>query len=155
MSADLPGPHDMNLVDEQLIDAEIDNVPSPLMPIKGRRAQVFLGASLVLLALNLRPLFSSLGALLPEVIRSQGLSASAASAITTLPVLCLGLFAPIAPLLARHFWAERTILGLMAALAVGTVARGFGGTPELMAGTVLSGAAIAIINRCRAGLITR
>src|SRR5882757_5413222 len=81
MSADLPGPHDMNLVDEQLIDAEIDNVPSPLMPIKGRRAQVFLGASLVLLALNLRPLFSSLGALLPEVIRSQGLSPSAASAI--------------------------------------------------------------------------
>jgi len=156
MSAEPPDPCAMNLGDEQLIDVEIDNVPPPpVMPVRGRRAQVFLGASLVLLALNLRPLFASLGALLPEVIRSQGLSPSAASAITTLPVLCLGLFAPIAPLFARHFGAERTILGLMAALAVGTVARGFGGTPELIAGTVLSGAAIAIINVLLPGLIKR
>src|SRR5260370_37419602 len=60
-----------------------------------------------------------------------------------------------ATILARQFGAERTILGLMATLEVGTVAHGFGGTPELIAGTVLSGAAIAIINVLLPGLIKR
>src|SRR5258707_11296449 len=73
-------PHDMNLGDEQRIDAEIDGAPPPVASTRSRRAQVFLGVSLVLLAFNLRPIFSSLGALLPEVIRSLHLSPSAASA---------------------------------------------------------------------------
>jgi MFS transporter, CP family, cyanate transporter len=155
MSAALLDPHDMNLGDEQLIDAEINGAPPSVVSIRSRRAQVFLGASLVLLAFNLRPIFSSLGALLPEVIRSLHLSPSAASAITTLPVLCLGLFAPIAPLCARQFGAERTVLGFMPVLAFGTVARGLGGTSELIAGTLLSGAAIAIVNVLLPGLVKR
>ncbi|MEA3090866.1 MAG: transporter, family, cyanate transporter [Caballeronia sp.] len=148
-------PHDMNLGDEQRIDAEIDGAPPPVASTRSRRAQVFLGVSLVLLAFNLRPIFSSLGALLPEVIRSLHLSPSAASAITTLPVLCLGLFAPVAPLCARNFGAERTVLGFMTVLVFGTAARGLGGTSELIAGTLLSGAAIAIVNVLLPGLIKR
>ncbi len=71
----------MTLADEQLIDAEVDSVPPPKVEvITNVRGKVLLGASLVLVALNLRPLFSGLGSLVPEVVRADGLSPAMASA---------------------------------------------------------------------------
>lgn len=105
-----------------------------------------MGLSLVLIAFNLRPLFSSLSVLLPELVQSVPLSAAGAGYLTTLPVLCLGLFAPIAPMLSQRIGPERCLLLVLALLGVGTAMRGLGGAPGLFVGSALAGAAIAMGN---------
>lgn len=146
----------MNGIDDQLVDAEADSLPPPQAPVLASPAgRVLLGASLVLIAFNLRPLFSSLSVLLPEMMQATGLSSAGASLLTTLPVVCLGIFAPFAPRLAQRYGAERTLLGVMALLALGTALRGFGSVPILFAATFVAGAAIAVGNVLLPGLVKR
>jgi len=123
--------------------------------VQSRLGQILLGVSLVLIAFNLRPVFSSLSVLLPEIMRDTGLTPSSASLMTTLPVLCLGLFAPIAPELARRYGAERTILVMLATLAAGTGLRGLASVPALLIGSVFAGASIAVVNVLLPGLVKR
>jgi hypothetical protein len=66
-----------------------------------RARQLLLGLSLILVAFNLRPLFGSLSVLLPEVMKDTGLTPTGASMLTTLPLLCLGIFAAPTPALER------------------------------------------------------
>ncbi len=112
-------------------------------------------AGLVLVALNLRPALTSLSPLLTQVQQGLGLSATAAGLLTSLPVLCLGLFAPLAPRLAQRFDAERTIFGLLFVLAIGTALRGVFGSFGLFAGTLLAGAAIGVVGTLLPSLIKR
>jgi CP family cyanate transporter-like MFS transporter len=100
----------------------------------------------MLIAFNLRPLFPSLSVLLPEVLRQTGLSSSGAGYLTTLPVLCLGLFASFAPRFSRWIGPERTLLVVLTVLTLGTALRGLGDMYSLFAGTSLAGAAIAMGN---------
>lgn len=142
--------------DETMIDAEIDSVPSPLPPQKqSTTASFLLGASLVLIAFNLRPVFSSASALLPEIRGELGLSPLGASLLTTLPVVCLGAFSPLAPRLAQRIGTERTLLGVLLLLTLGTALRGFSSVPLLFFGTALAGAAIAVGNVLLPGLVKR
>ena len=120
-----------------------------------RSRSFFLACSIVLVALNLRTAFPSLGAVLSDIRISLGLTAAATSALTTLLVLCLGVFAPLAPYLARKAGAERTIFVLMAALSAGIWLRGNGNIYGLLAGSAVVGSAIAIINVLVPGLIKR
>jgi len=139
-----------------LVDAEEDSLPRPRPPhFRSRAARLLFGASLVLIAFNLRPLFSSLSVLLAEVMHETGLSTAGASLLTTLPVVCLGVFAPFAPRLAQRFGAERTLLGALVLLAVGTGLRGVGTVPLLFAATLAAGAAIAVSNVLLPGVVKR
>jgi CP family cyanate transporter-like MFS transporter len=122
---------------------------------RSRAARVFLGASLVLIAFNLRPLFSSASALLPELKSELHLSSFGAGVLTTLPVVCLGLFSPLAPRLARRIGAETTMLGVLLLLALGTALRGLAPLPALFFGTALAGASIAVANVLLPGLVKR
>lgn len=117
--------------------------------------QLLLGLSLVLIAFNLRPVFGSLSVLLPEVMQATGLTASGASLLTTLPLLCLGLFAAPAPALARRFGPERTLLGALLLICVGTLLRGTGSLPMLFFSSALAGAGIAVGNVLLPGLVKR
>lgn len=120
-----------------------------------RSRKMLLGASVVLIALNLRPVFSSLSVVLPEVMASTGLSPTSASALTTLPVICLGVFAIVAPWLGRRFGTERTLLACLLMIIVGTLLRGTGSVPLLFAATALAGTGIAISNVLMSALIKR
>ncbi|MGM4912812.1 CynX/NimT family MFS transporter [Rhizobium sp. 768_B6_N1_8] len=143
-------------VDETMIDAEIDSLPVPLPPQKqSPTARFLLGASLVLIAFNLRPVFSSASALLPEIRTELGLSPLGASLLTTLPVVCLGAFSPLAPRLAQRIGSERTLLGVLLLLTLGTALRGLSSVPLLFFGTALAGAAIAVGNVLLPGLVKR
>ena len=111
----------------------------------------YMGICLVLIGLNLRTVFSSLAAVLPEVTADAGLPAWAVMALTTVPVALLGVFAPLAPGLARRFGAERVLLGAMAVLTAGLLLRpadlsSVGHLPALIAGTAACGAAISLCN---------
>ena len=120
-----------------------------------RLGRWLLGLSLMLIALNLRALFSSLSALLPEVMRGTGAEPAAASLMTTVPVLCLGLFSPAAAPLARRLGTERAVLLALGAVAVGTALRGLGTVPTILAGGLVAGAGIAFGNVLLPGLVKR
>ncbi|AIR88000.1 CynX/NimT family MFS transporter [Pseudomonas cremoricolorata] len=141
-------------LDELLIDAEADDDQVQHTPAPTQRSWLLL-LGLVLVALNLRPALSSMAPLLGEVSRSLGLSASAAGLLTTLPVLCLGLFAPLAPRLARRFGAERVVLAILLTLALGIILRSLLGVAGLFAGSLLAGASIGVIGVLLPGIVKR
>lgn len=140
----------------ELVDAEAGDVP-PVAPerVRGRLAGLILGASLVLIAFNLRTVFSSFSVLLPDITRQTGLTAVDASYLTTLPVLCMGVFAPVAPTLARRFGTERTLLGAVLLLAFGTALRGLGAPALLFVAAAIVGGSIAVGNVLLPGLVKR
>ncbi|MFT3999993.1 MAG: MFS transporter [Rhizobium sp.] len=140
----------------ELIDAEANEVPPP-QPHGGKSpiGRLLLGLSLVLISFNLRPVFSSASALLPEIRTGLGLSSFGASILTTLPVVCLGLFSPLAPRLAQRIGTERVLLGMIFLLGLGTALRGFSSVPLLFFGTALAGACIAIGNVLLPGVVKR
>ncbi|WP_306456397.1 MULTISPECIES: MFS transporter [unclassified Pseudomonas] len=110
---------------------------------------------LVLVALNLRPALSSIAPLLNDVSVALGLSAADAGLLTTLPVLCLGLFAPLAPLLARRFGSEQVVLWVLLLLAAGILLRSHLGVFGLFAGSLLAGASIGVIGVLLPGIVKR
>ncbi|WP_235506123.1 MFS transporter [Arthrobacter sp. Leaf337] len=144
-----------------LVDAEVDELPAAEPTrVSSRRGLVFLGVCLVLIGLNLRTVFSSFAAVLPEIRSDAGLPGWAVVVLTTVPVTLLGVFAPLAPVLARRFGAERVLLGAMAVLTAGLLLRPFelpgaGHLPALLAGTAACGAAIALCNVLLPGLVKR
>ncbi|WP_227368274.1 MFS transporter [Halomonas sp. M20] len=112
-------------------------------------------ALMILVALNLRPALSSMAPLLIRIQQELGLSASAIGALTTLPVLCLGLFAPLALRLSSRLGAERALsLGLLL-LVFALILRATNNIPLLYLGTLLAGAAIGIAGTLLPGLVKR
>lgn len=128
------------------------------MIIKSQKSLIalfFIALSLLILASNLRPLFPSTAALLPEITSALGLSKSQAGYLTTLPVLCMGIFAPLAPRLGQRIGIERTLLIVLLLITVGSGLRGVVGTSGLFLGTALAGAGIALGNVLLPSLVKR
>lgn len=105
-----------------------------------------LGFGLILIAFNLRPLFASLSVLLSDMLHQQVLTSTQAGYLTTLPVLCLGIFAPLAPWLSQRIGNKRSLLVVMLLLTAGTAIRGQGNLFPLFLGSAMAGMAIAIGN---------
>ncbi|MFO8045249.1 MAG: MFS transporter [Halomonas sp.] len=110
---------------------------------------------MVLVGLNLRPALSSLAPVLNRIQQDTGLSPLSIGALTTLPVLCLGLFAPMAPWLAKRFGPERTLAGGLALLAGGLALRGIPAVPALFLGTLMVGGAIGVAGTLLPALVKR
>lgn len=137
--------------DNLLIDAEPLEPPAP-----GRgRGALWLLLALVLVAINLRPALSSLAPVLRQAQQETGMGNAGAGLLTTLPVLCLGLFAPLAPRLAARFGTERVVFWVVLLLAAGILARGLAGTAGLFSGSLVSGASIGIIGVLLPGIVKR
>lgn len=107
---------------------------------------VLLAGGVILVAINLRPAAASIGPVLDRIQSDTGLSSGWAGALTTLPVLCFGLLAPLAPPLARRLGVHTAIAVAMVVLVAGILARLVPGAVFLFAGTALAGAAIAVAN---------
>jgi MFS transporter, CP family, cyanate transporter len=105
-----------------------------------------LAGGVVLVAINLRPAAASIGPVLDRIQAESGLSSGWAGALTTLPVLCFGLLAPLAPPLARRLGIHTTIAVAMWALLAGILFRLIPGVGFLFVGTAVAGAAIATAN---------
>ena len=106
-------------------------------------------------AFCLRLVFASLSVRLPEVALATGLAPWQVGLLTTLPVLCLGVFAPLAPQLARLWGAERSLLGALVLIALGTACRALGPVWALFSFSILTGAAIATANVLLPALVKR
>ena len=121
----------------------------------GRVQSIVMMTGMVLVGLNLRPALSGVAPLLGEIRGQLGLSTAFGGLLTTAPVLCLGLFGPLAPRLARRFGIETTVLAVMLLLAVGTALRSLGGAPLLFLGAIVCGASIGLIGVLLPGLVKR
>ncbi|SEM70144.1 CynX/NimT family MFS transporter [Nonomuraea pusilla] len=107
----------------------------------------------VLTALNLRPAIAGVSPLLNEIMRDAGLSPAGGGAITTVMVVCLGVFGPVAPLLASRIGLDRTLLAGLLVIALGVVLRGLDGVAALYVGSALAATAIAVMNVSMPGVV--
>lgn len=110
---------------------------------------------IVLIAMIMRSPLTSVGPLIGSIRESLGLSNATAGLLTTLPLLAFALLSPLAPLLARRFGVERTLLYALVLLMVGIAIRSLAATVSLFAGTALIGLAIAICNVLIPSLVKR
>jgi CP family cyanate transporter-like MFS transporter len=77
------------------------------------RVPIAVVVGLFLATLALRPQILAIGPLLPLIRADLGLSASAASLLTAIPVLCMGLFAPIGPMIAARVGPRAALAGCL------------------------------------------
>lgn len=112
--------------------------------VAARRRSV-LAATLLLAALNLRAAIAAVPPLLDHIEAQLHLSAAAAGVLTTLPLVCMAVFAPVAGRLVARAGPARTMTGALLVIAAGSVARLAGAhTAPLYAGTFLAGVGIAV-----------
>ncbi|MGN6390565.1 MAG: MFS transporter [Burkholderiaceae bacterium] len=111
--------------------------------------------ALFLVGINLRPALSSVAPVLAAIERGTGMSSTGAGLLTTLPVLCFGLFAAAAPMLVRRLSAEKVVFGGMLALAAALGLRVLFGEAGLFLGTAAAGAAIGVVMVVLPGIIKR
>ncbi|NYS61540.1 MFS transporter [Vreelandella salicampi] len=119
-----------------------------------RHSLVFL-LLMVAVGLNLRPAMSSVAPLLTRLQETAGLSPAAAGMLTTLPVLFLGLTAPLAPLLAIRLGSERALSTALIILAAGLILRGLPLPGALFIGSALAGSAIGLGGTLLPALVKR
>jgi MFS transporter, CP family, cyanate transporter len=113
-------------------------------PATGRPGWPLLVA-VVAVALNLRPAIAAVPPLLDTIQTDLGLSAAGAGLLTALPVVCMGLFAPVGPALARRVGREAAVSWALALVAAGTLVRGLGDSvAPLYGGTLIAGIGIAL-----------
>jgi CP family cyanate transporter-like MFS transporter len=135
------------------------------LAIQRPRSSVLLAVGMLLLAANLRPAAAGIGPLIDRIRAGTGLSATGAGVLVTLPVLCFGALAPIAPPIARRIGDQATVAAALIVLLIGLLVRLIPGLGFLFAGTMLAGTAIAVgnvllpvlVRRCfpdRVGLLT-
>jgi MFS transporter, CP family, cyanate transporter len=109
---------------------------------------------LVGVAANLRTVMASVPPLVETIAADLGLSSAAMGALTTLPVLCMGVFAPTAQKLAARIGPAGAVEVAAACLAVGTGLRYFGDLVwPLYAGTFAAGVGIAVGGTLLPGLV--
>ena len=110
----------------------------------GRRVPgVWLIIGITLLAMNLRPAVVAVAPLTSRIRAATGLGAAAVSLLTTLPLICFGIFALLAPRLGRALGPERALAVAILALIGGIALRLIPGGGPLFAGSALAGAGIA------------
>ncbi|AXG15315.1 MFS transporter [Intrasporangium calvum] len=104
-----------------------------------------MAVALVAVAANLRTAITSVPPLLDAIAADLGLSHAAAGALTTLPVLCMGLFAPLASAIAHRLGAVAAVLAALGCALAGTLSRWFGDdVVTLYLGTFVAGVGIAV-----------
>lgn len=119
------------------------------------RRQLLLALAIALTAANLRPALASVGPVLDDLRTDLGLTTTDAALLTTLPVLCLGLLAPLAPRLTGRLGLERALFATLVVLLAGLLLRPSAGPLILFAGTVAAAGGIAVANVLVPALVKR
>lgn len=109
----------------------------------------------LLIAVNLRVSFTTVGPVLDLVRHDLGLGGAAAGLLTSLPLLAFAAFSPAAPGLARRLGLDRALWLALLLIAVGVVTRSLSGAIGVWVGTALLGVGIALINVLLPSLVKR
>lgn len=110
-----------------------------------QRRRLLLLLGLLLVALNFRPAVTSIPPVLEAIRTDLNLSYTAVSLLTTIPTLCMGLFAFAAVPFSRRLGRERAILWMVALIGVATAMRVASASVAVLFGTtILIGVGIAV-----------
>lgn len=107
------------------------------------------------IAANLRAAITVVGPVADDVAADLGLSATQVSLLVSLPLLCFGAFALVAPRILARWGIEATAVVALTALGIGIVGRSLPLTGALWVGTVLLGAGVATLNVALPALVKR
>ena len=103
--------------------------------------------AIFLVSINLRPSVTSVGPILSTISEALNVSSTQMSLLTSIPVFCMGLFAPLAVPLQKKYGYKWSINVLMALIGIATAARIiFSSYSALLITSFLAGFAIAIIS---------
>lgn len=111
---------------------------------------------LVLIGLNMRPLLTSIGPLLPQLREASGMSFTAVSLLTALPVVAMGVLALAGGWVDRHFSERNSVALSLLAIGVGALLREL--APQsllLLSSALLGGIGIGIIQAVMPAVIKR
>ncbi len=119
-----------------------------------KRNTVFMIFAIFAISINMRPAITSIGPML-ETIREQLLLSNAqVGLLTAVPVICMGIFAMLAPILNRTFGLKRTMTVMIILVGVMTALRGFLAGYAVLIGTALIvGIAIAVMGPLLSAMI--
>lgn len=111
---------------------------------------------LVLVGLNMRPLLTSVGPLLPQLRDASGMSFALSSLLTALPVVAMGIMALAGERLSHHL-NERKIVALsLIAIAAGALLREYAPRSAiLLSSALIGGIGIGLIQATIPGIIKR
>ena len=121
-----------------------------------KKRYILMIIALFIASLNLRPSINSIAPLLETIRTSLGMNASVASLLTSIPVLCMGLFAPVAIKFSGKWGIERVLGWSMLVIGVGTILRFYTqSTPFLLITALIAGIGIAFAGPLLPGFIKR
>jgi MFS transporter, CP family, cyanate transporter len=117
----------------------------PPFPRQGRALWLLLGAVL-LVALNMRAPIVAPAPVLGMLRDTLQLTEVQSGLLTTIPVLCFGLLAPLASLLIARSGPYLSVTLCLLGVVAGTVVRSSGGSGLALLGTVIIGTAVTVGN---------
>lgn len=131
-------------------------MPTATRNAQGRTARIgFALIGVLLIAVNLRVSFVSVGPVLANISGDLGLSSAAAGLLTGLPLIAFAVFSPVAPGFASRLGLDRALWMSLLFLASGIVLRSLPVPGFIWAGTALIGLAIAFLNVLVPSLVKR
>jgi cyanate permease len=102
---------------------------------------------------SLRTLMAALPPLVGEIRTDLGLGAVGIGILTTIPVLAMGLFAPVAARLSHQHGAGRVVTVAAVLVVLGNLLRGLPEVVPVFAGTLVAGVGIALAGALTPGLV--
>ena len=121
-----------------------------------KKKYILMIIALFIASLNLRPSINSIAPLLETIRTSLGMNASVASLLTSIPVLCMGLFAPVAVKFSGKWGIERVLGWSLLVIGVGTILRFFTNSVSFLLITAfIAGIGIAFAGPLLPGFIKR
>ena len=96
-------------------------------------------AVLVLTGINMRPLLTSIGPLLPDIRAASGMSYTLAALLTALPVIAMGVLALAAGWVDRYIGQKRSIALSLLIIAAGALLREIAPNSGLLLTSALAG----------------
>lgn len=111
--------------------------------------------ALLALGLNLRSPLTAVPPVIAEMRAALGMNEAVAGLLTSIPALCFGLMTPVAALLVARRGVNAAVTACLCGALLGLALRPWGGVAEMVAGTFLVGASLAIGNIVALVLIAR
>lgn len=124
--------------------------------MKKRNQALITTAAILFVSMNLRPAITSIAPFLETIQAELGLNSASVSLLTAIPVLCMGFFAPAAPVISRRIGLERTIRYCLLLIAVATGLRYWAhNNAVLLLSAALLGIGLAVAGPSLSGYIKR
>ncbi|WP_249336608.1 CynX/NimT family MFS transporter [Sporosarcina sp. Marseille-Q4063] len=106
------------------------------------------------ISINLRPAITSIGPMLETIREQLSLTNVHVSLLTAIPVICMGVFATLAPIFNRQFGLKHTMYIMLILIGAMTALRGFvSGFPILIGTAFIIGICIAVIGPLLSAMI--